>query len=173
MNNRSKYVPKLRRSTLATLVMALVLCGCYNTLSSDGVPSSKSEAQRMGSAESSPAPPQYSGARNAVQTERLMDSAMAVAQAEVTQTASLFPLPALPVAALSVAEAAAPVQPYLVKTMEIYLQHLEKPPIRPSELWPEIPRPLEQLILKCLEKRPTARYASAGELLNALGGLRG
>ncbi len=122
MKDRSKYIPELRRPSLVTLVMAVLLCGCYNTLSSEGVPSSKSEAQRMGSAESSPAPPQYSGARNAVQAELLMDSAMAMAQAEVTQTASLFPLPALPVAALSVAEAAAPVQPYLVKTMEIYLQ---------------------------------------------------
>ena len=125
MNIHSNHAPNSGRSLLAMLVMALALCGCYNTLSSEGVPSSKSEAQRMGSAESSPAPPQYSGVRSAAQTERLMDSALAMAQAEVTQTASLLPLPvlpALPVAALSVAEAAAPVQPYLVKTMEIYLQ---------------------------------------------------
>lgn len=121
MNIRSKYFP-LRRSSLAALVMAVLLCGCYNTLSSDSVPSSKSEAQRLGSAVPSPAPPHNSGVRNAAQAELLMDSSMALAEAEVIQTASLFPLPALPVAALSVAEAAAPVQPYLVKTMEIYLQ---------------------------------------------------
>ncbi len=122
MNIHSNHAPTLGRSSLAMLVMAVVLCGCYNTLSSTGAPSEKSEAQRMGSAESSPAPPQYSGARSAVRAELLMDSSMALAQAELTQTASIFPLPALPVAALSVAEAAAPVQPYLVKTMEIYLQ---------------------------------------------------
>lgn len=57
-------------------------------------------------------------------------------------------------------------------TMEIYLQHLEKPPIRPATLWAEIPRPLEALILKCLEKKPGARFGSAGDLLAALANLR-
>jgi serine/threonine-protein kinase len=57
-------------------------------------------------------------------------------------------------------------------TMQIYVQHLQQAPIRPHELWPEIPRPLEQIILKCLEKKPSMRFASAGDLLNALSQLR-
>lgn len=57
-------------------------------------------------------------------------------------------------------------------TMQIYLQHLQQPPIRPSEFWPEIPRALEQLLLKCLEKKPAQRFASATDLLGALSALR-
>ena len=57
-------------------------------------------------------------------------------------------------------------------TMELYVAHLQQPPIKPSTLWPDIPRALEQVILKCLEKKPDDRYASAAELLVALSGLR-
>jgi len=57
-------------------------------------------------------------------------------------------------------------------TMELYVAHLQKPPIKPSTLWPDIPRPLEEVILKCLEKKPGDRYASATDLLVALSGLR-
>jgi serine/threonine-protein kinase len=57
-------------------------------------------------------------------------------------------------------------------TMELYMAHLQQPPTRPSVLWPDIPRPLEAIILKCLEKKPADRYASAAELLADLGGLR-
>jgi serine/threonine-protein kinase len=57
-------------------------------------------------------------------------------------------------------------------TMELYMAHLQQPPIRPSVLWPDIPRPLEAIILKCLEKKPDDRYASAAELLAELNRLR-
>lgn len=57
-------------------------------------------------------------------------------------------------------------------TMELYVAHLQQPPIKPSVLWPDIPRPLEEVILKCLEKKSADRYASAADLLVALSGLR-
>lgn len=57
-------------------------------------------------------------------------------------------------------------------TMELYLAHLQQPPIKPSALWPDIPRALELVILKCLEKKPDDRYASAADLLVALSGMR-
>ncbi|HWS27926.1 MAG TPA: protein kinase, partial [Xanthomonadales bacterium] len=57
-------------------------------------------------------------------------------------------------------------------TMELYVAHLQQPPIKPSVLWPDIPRALEEVILKCLEKKPADRYASVADLLVALSGLR-
>jgi serine/threonine-protein kinase len=57
-------------------------------------------------------------------------------------------------------------------TMELYVAHLQQPPLKPSVLWPDIPKPLEEVILKCLEKKPDDRYASAADLLVALSGLR-
>lgn len=57
-------------------------------------------------------------------------------------------------------------------TMELYMAHLQQPPTKPSALWPDIPRALEAVILKCLEKKPADRYASAAELLAALADLR-
>ena len=57
-------------------------------------------------------------------------------------------------------------------TMELYVAHLQQPPLKPSALWPDIPKPLEEVILKCLEKKPDDRYASAADLLVALSGLR-
>ncbi len=44
----------------------------------------------------------------------------------------------------------------------------EEPP-RPSRLQPKIPRELQTICLKCLEKDPRRRYASAGELAEDLG----
>jgi serine/threonine-protein kinase len=52
--------------------------------------------------------------------------------------------------------------------MEILLQHLNEPPAAPSLYWTEIPRPLEQLLLRCLEKNPNARPAGAATLLAEL-----
>ena len=57
-------------------------------------------------------------------------------------------------------------------TMELYIAHSQTAPIAPSTLWPEIPKPLEAIILKCLEKPQEARYASAEALLDALNQLR-
>src|SRR5262249_36023144 len=48
-------------------------------------------------------------------------------------------------------------------------QVLEQDPIPPRKLRPEIPRDLEVICLKCLEKEPAKRYQSAEELA---GGLR-
>jgi hypothetical protein len=39
-----------------------------------------------------------------------------------------------------------------------------EPPVPPRTINPRVPRKLEQICLKCLEKSPRARYASAGEL---------
>jgi eukaryotic-like serine/threonine-protein kinase len=41
---------------------------------------------------------------------------------------------------------------------------LEREPAPPRQLRPDIPRPLESIILKCLEKDPEKRYATAEEL---------
>ncbi len=57
-------------------------------------------------------------------------------------------------------------------TMELYVAHLQQPPIKPSELWTDIPKPLEEIILKCLEKKPSDRYAAASDLLVGLSVLR-
>lgn len=57
-------------------------------------------------------------------------------------------------------------------TMELYIAHSQQAPIAPSTLWPEIPKALEAIILKCLEKPPAARFVSAEALLDALNQLR-
>ncbi|HXJ17539.1 MAG TPA: protein kinase [Candidatus Polarisedimenticolia bacterium] len=42
---------------------------------------------------------------------------------------------------------------------------LYDPPIPPGRLNPEVPRPLEEIILKCLEKKQESRYQSALDLM--------
>ncbi|MBP1642510.1 MAG: hypothetical protein H6Q03_1179 [Acidobacteria bacterium] len=49
--------------------------------------------------------------------------------------------------------------------MEILMHHLKEAPAAPSLYWPDIPRPLEVLLLRCLEKDATARPAGASALL--------
>jgi serine/threonine protein kinase len=44
---------------------------------------------------------------------------------------------------------------------ETVMQVLEREPVRPREIRPAVPRDLERICLKCLEKRPEDRYASA------------
>jgi serine/threonine protein kinase len=49
--------------------------------------------------------------------------------------------------------------------VEVILQVLEREPLLPSKLVRGVPRELEWICLKCLEKRPADRYASADSLL--------
>jgi tetratricopeptide (TPR) repeat protein/predicted Ser/Thr protein kinase len=55
-----------------------------------------------------------------------------------------------------------------VSAMEILLGVLNEEPLPPRRLEPGVPRDLETICLKCLEKRPQARYTSAAELADDL-----
>jgi serine/threonine-protein kinase len=57
-------------------------------------------------------------------------------------------------------------------TMEIYVAQMHAEPIKPSEHWPEMPKALEAVILKCIQRRPEDRYQSVAELGAALSTLR-
>ncbi|MCD8222765.1 MAG: Stk1 family PASTA domain-containing Ser/Thr kinase [Clostridiales bacterium] len=50
-------------------------------------------------------------------------------------------------------------------TVAIALSHLEDVMVPPSVYNPEIPKVLEQIILKCCEKKPERRYADVNELI--------
>jgi eukaryotic-like serine/threonine-protein kinase len=52
--------------------------------------------------------------------------------------------------------------------LDIILQVVANEPTPPSRLRPETPRDLEAICLKCLEKDPKHRYATAGELADDL-----
>ncbi len=52
--------------------------------------------------------------------------------------------------------------------METVLQLFQTEPIAPSKLQPKTPRDLETICLKCLQKDPRRRYASADELADDL-----
>ena len=53
-------------------------------------------------------------------------------------------------------------------TVTVALAHLEEPIVLPSMLNPEIPPAVEQIILKCTEKKPENRYASISDLISDL-----
>jgi WD40 repeat protein len=48
--------------------------------------------------------------------------------------------------------------------VETVKQVIDREPLRPRQLQPAVPRDLETICLKCLEKQPARRYASAGAL---------
>ena len=50
----------------------------------------------------------------------------------------------------------------------LLLSHLSAPPEPPRMLRPDVPAPVERVVLKLLEKDPMARYGSTGELRKAL-----
>jgi serine/threonine protein kinase/tetratricopeptide (TPR) repeat protein len=52
--------------------------------------------------------------------------------------------------------------------LSIAMQHKEDAPRNPMDLNPRIPRSLNRLILKCLEKKKERRHQSAGELMGDL-----
>jgi serine/threonine-protein kinase len=52
-------------------------------------------------------------------------------------------------------------------------KHLEETPPDPRTLNREVPAPLAEAVLKALAKKPAERWASAGELAEALEGIAG
>jgi serine/threonine protein kinase/tetratricopeptide (TPR) repeat protein len=50
------------------------------------------------------------------------------------------------------------------------LKRLREPPPSPRELCPELPRAWEQTLLRCLERDPKSRFASAKDVVDALAG---
>lgn len=60
-----------------------------------------------------------------------------------------------------------------VSSLEILDQVRSREPVSPRRLQPRVPRDLETICLKCLEKEPARRYRSAGELADDLRRVRG
>jgi eukaryotic-like serine/threonine-protein kinase len=50
----------------------------------------------------------------------------------------------------------------------VAIQHIENPPIPPSQFNPNIPAALEEIILRCLEKVPEMRFRDGSQLARAL-----
>jgi serine/threonine protein kinase len=71
-------------------------------------------------------------------------------------------------------EVATGAPPFRVKTLsEAVFKHISTPPIPPSEVFPDLPPALEDVIMRCLAKRPEDRYATGTELADALDGALG
>ncbi len=56
---------------------------------------------------------------------------------------------------------------------ELIVMHVTEAPPVPSQLQPGIPREIDQLLLRCLEKDPAKRFSSCGDLAIAIGALLG
>jgi serine/threonine-protein kinase len=52
--------------------------------------------------------------------------------------------------------------------MATVIAHIQQPPRPPRNLNARIPEDLEALILKCIEKEPSARYAKVADVLKDL-----
>lgn len=52
--------------------------------------------------------------------------------------------------------------------VSIALKHMQSTPKRPSELNETIPEGLEQIVLRAMQKEPSARYQTAGEMISDL-----
>jgi serine/threonine-protein kinase len=50
----------------------------------------------------------------------------------------------------------------------VILGHLQKQPPAPRSINPQIPEDLEAVILRCLEKKPAARYQKVADVLRDL-----
>jgi eukaryotic-like serine/threonine-protein kinase len=50
----------------------------------------------------------------------------------------------------------------------VALKHIQEEPLPPSKINPRMPRALEAIILKCMEKEVSKRYNSASEIINDL-----
>jgi len=48
------------------------------------------------------------------------------------------------------------------------MQHIQDLPTPPSQFNPNIPSPLEEIILRCLEKIPETRFSDGVQLARAL-----
>jgi tetratricopeptide (TPR) repeat protein/predicted Ser/Thr protein kinase len=52
--------------------------------------------------------------------------------------------------------------------VSVMMQHMNDNPPRPAEIRPEMPKPLEEIILKLMEKEPSDRFSSANEVIRYL-----
>ncbi|MBI3269458.1 MAG: PQQ-binding-like beta-propeller repeat protein [Planctomycetes bacterium] len=59
--------------------------------------------------------------------------------------------------------------PHSGNEMEMLVAIMDQEPVAPRKLLETVPRDLETITLKCLEKHPERRYATAGELAEDLG----
>lgn len=53
-------------------------------------------------------------------------------------------------------------------TVAIAIKHLQEEMIPPSEISPDLPHSLEEIIMKCTQKSPDRRYSTLAELINDL-----
>lgn len=64
--------------------------------------------------------------------------------------------------------------PFETKSLsDAVYKHVYTAPPSPRQVRPDLPQALEEIILRCLEKQPAARYATATDLVEALTGIDG